>query len=357
MNFDKNASTKIKGIAVLLMLFHHLFRSIDLYAGHSIEWFPFLEWQVVSVADMSKICVALFAFVSGYGLTIKIKKKSDKTIILEQIKGLIFRFMCLFIPLLIAGQIINQRLQNFYFSDNNIVKGIIYFIIDVLGLSNLFGLSPYYGAYWYISAAIIFIILLPVIYNSIRSKGIFWTLAVIILLPRLFGVGYTGGNSVYPFIFVFALGSVFAEKDYMTKILNWKWLKSEEFNSLLCLLISITALICCYFLYTNIPIEMLWEINWGLVPVVVLCVCVKFIINIPILSTILKVLGKYSMNIYILHVFFISYLKDFIYGTGHFLISVILLVTITLMTAIILEKIEKLLFSGIKQCYSFIRRT
>lgn len=173
MNFDKNASTKIKGIAVFLMLFHHLFRSTELYAGYSIKWFPFLEGQVVSVADMSKICVALFAFVSGYGLTIKIKKKPDKAIILKQIKGLIFRFICLFIPILIAGQIINQRPQNFYFSDNNIVEGIIYFIIDVLGLSNLFGLSPYYGAYWYISAAIIFIILLPVIYCGISNKGVF----------------------------------------------------------------------------------------------------------------------------------------------------------------------------------------
>lgn len=182
-------------------------------------------------------------------------------------------------------------------------------------------------------------------------------MAIIILLPRLLEIGYIGGNSAYPFVFIFTLGSAFAENDYMTKILNWKLLKSERFNSLLYLMISIIALIFCYLLYTNIPIEMLWEVNWGLIPVVFLYVCVKFIINIPILSTILKVLGKYSMNIYILHVFFISYLKDFIYGTGHFLISVILLITITLMTSIILEKIEELLFSGIKQCYSFIRRT
>lgn len=358
MKFDKNCSIKIKGIAIILMLFHHLFRVPDLYKGYEINWFPMLENQVVLLADMSKICVAMFAFISGYGMTLKIKRSQKYNLYKSQIKSLIFRFMTLFIPILIAGQIINQRPQNFYFSDN-LIQGVVYLVVDVLGLSNLLGLTPYYGAYWYISAAIIFIIIVPIIYSIMKSKGVFFTLAIIVILPRLFGIGYIQGNAAYPFVFSLALGCVFAENDYMEKILNWHPMKGNNkwLSNLWVIIIGMLCMGVSYHLYKNLPIEKYWEINWGIIPVVFICFCSRFVVNIPVINLILKWLGKYSMSIYIVHVFFIGYYKDILYNTKYFWMAVLLLLTFSFLTALIIEKVELLLFNLINKVNIKLRRT
>ncbi len=58
MELSKSDTTAIKGIAILLMLWHHLFLNTIAYGilTHSL-------------AVVFKVCVALFLFVSGYGLT------------------------------------------------------------------------------------------------------------------------------------------------------------------------------------------------------------------------------------------------------------------------------------------------
>ena len=332
---------KIKGIAIILMLFHHLFRIPDLYKGYEIIWFPLSENLVVSLADMSKICVALFVFISGYGMALKMKK-SAKVKFADQLINLISRFILLFIPIMIAGQFINQRPQNFYLS-GNLFEGGVYLIVDMLGLSNLLGLTPYYGAYLYISAAIVFIIISPIIYSLIKSKGGFFVLSIIVILPRLLGIGYIPGNAIYPFLFSLALGCIFADKNYMEKVLNWYPIKSANkwINNLILLFLGILCLIVSYYLYEALPIEKYWEISWGIIPAIFLCFCAKFIVNIPIIGVLLEWLGKYSMNIYIIHVFYIGYFKDFLYSFKYFGIVVFLLVILSFLTSIILAKLEK----------------
>lgn len=58
MELTKQDTIAIKGIAILLMLWHHLFLST-------------VEYGVCanSFSSIAKLCVALFLFVSGYGLT------------------------------------------------------------------------------------------------------------------------------------------------------------------------------------------------------------------------------------------------------------------------------------------------
>ena len=67
--FDKFQSLKAKGIAICLLLFHHLFYSADRIAANGVV-FRFLEQeQVMSLATGARICVWIFAFLSAYGLT------------------------------------------------------------------------------------------------------------------------------------------------------------------------------------------------------------------------------------------------------------------------------------------------
>ena len=64
----KHDSFAIKGLAIILMLFHHLYCTADRFNGFEIDFTPFSQTFVVNVAFLFKVCVSLFAFITGYGL-------------------------------------------------------------------------------------------------------------------------------------------------------------------------------------------------------------------------------------------------------------------------------------------------
>lgn len=69
----KQDSICLKGVAVILMIFHHCFVDKSRYEGYAIIFSPFSEEFVVSISYYFKICVSIFAFISGYGLYLSAK--------------------------------------------------------------------------------------------------------------------------------------------------------------------------------------------------------------------------------------------------------------------------------------------
>lgn len=61
----RRQSSVIQGAAILLMLWHHFFSDLELYGDRLLFW---NGEAVQSGAWFGKICVGLFAFVSGYGM-------------------------------------------------------------------------------------------------------------------------------------------------------------------------------------------------------------------------------------------------------------------------------------------------
>ena len=66
-----NDTMLLKGIALLLLLAHHLFyqgigyNDVHLYGSH---------YLVKEIGIISKLCVDIFVFLSGYGLTVNVDK-------------------------------------------------------------------------------------------------------------------------------------------------------------------------------------------------------------------------------------------------------------------------------------------
>ena len=65
--FSKRDSLAVKGAAILLMLCLHCFRIPELYAGFPVNFAPFPEDLVNRICTYGKVCVGIFAFISGYG--------------------------------------------------------------------------------------------------------------------------------------------------------------------------------------------------------------------------------------------------------------------------------------------------
>ena len=72
----KEDSAALKGLAVLLLIFHHCYRLADRIERYQVDLCGLTTEQLVAIAECCKICVAIFAFVSGYGLRMDIRTSS-----------------------------------------------------------------------------------------------------------------------------------------------------------------------------------------------------------------------------------------------------------------------------------------
>lgn len=68
MTFSKNDTARVKGIAILMLLFHHLFYNPKLIEQREIVFHFVPQEKITAVAIGARICVWIFVFLSAYGL-------------------------------------------------------------------------------------------------------------------------------------------------------------------------------------------------------------------------------------------------------------------------------------------------
>lgn len=189
MEFSRNDTKVIKGLAMVLMLYHHLFafpdripfgityKSIAIYEGYTLSY-----W----IGTFGKICVALFVFLSGYGTYIAAKKttESENAFIANKIKKLYFvywKVCAVFIPICM------------FFDVKQVTKNAYDLIGNVLGIHISYNLE-----WWFFPPFILLIILFPVTKKMLSSKDSFWQDAVVILALNTFICYVLPGIYGYP---------------------------------------------------------------------------------------------------------------------------------------------------------------
>ena len=159
VNFTKEHTQIAKGMAIILMLIHHLFafpnriltkqsyKSLLLINGLQIEYY---------IGVFGKICVAMFLFLSGYGLYI-ITSKNNKFSIKDaiiRISRLYINYWTVFLIFIPIGFIFFGRTLN-----------IKEFILNFLGLS-----SSYNGEWWFFRLYVELILITPILKIIVRDK-------------------------------------------------------------------------------------------------------------------------------------------------------------------------------------------
>ena len=76
--FSKDNTLALKGIAIIMLLFHHCFSTVSRFENYSVSFFPLTQNFVVEMTLTFKICVSIFAFITGYGLVLSLRKLSKK---------------------------------------------------------------------------------------------------------------------------------------------------------------------------------------------------------------------------------------------------------------------------------------
>jgi len=343
----KNDSLCLKGIAIILMLFYHLFGFTERFENFEVSFFPFSQNFVVSISLLCKICVSIFAFVTGYGLLKSIEKTPiNKTDVAKwNIKRLIKTmsgFYFIYVISFIATQLLSELPEKTYFG-GSFVKGLVYMATDFLGLSNLFGTPTLLGTWWYMSAAIIFILLIPVFYFLSRKTGYLPILIIIIAAPHLLNTGYPGGMSTYIFIPSVIIGMMFAEYNIFEKIQALA-VKKGILSYTVVIAVLLMLCICSYFVSINIDYFDFWEIEHSIIPISFICFFRYCIVRIPVIKQILAFLGKHSMTIFLTHTFIrYNYLNDFVYSFGNFIKIYAVLFVLSVALAVVIDTAKQLI--------------
>lgn len=157
---SKQQSYIIKGIAILLMLFHHFFTFPQWVVDETIDY------SCLSVlSSPSKLCVCIFAFINGWTFAFRDVSWKDAG---YKIKKLLINYWCIAVPAIFVGFIVcNQK------------------ITPVLILKELFGFSNAIMVFaWYIPFYCISILVMTSI-QRIIGRNALSGIAVGVIIPIL----------------------------------------------------------------------------------------------------------------------------------------------------------------------------
>ncbi len=338
-SFSKDDSLIFKGIAIVLMIIHHLYAFPDTlpvsYAlsptvtilGHDIFYL---------IAHYGYICVSVFAFITGYGMY-----SARNLNVRKRIQGHYIRYwrVCLiFLPLF------------FYFNRELFLErcpNVMTLILNLLGLS-----SSIVPIWWYFYLYLVLILLTPLLIPAIRKIKTRWMIVFLIIgfyvwntwIPNHIDintyaiVAYTW-QAIDRGLPLYITGALCAKEDYI-RVMNLfiKNHRSQVVFALLALMISVVFRMAVY-------LDSLVDCIY----VILLSFSACWIIaRIPYVKNIFIELGKMSGYMWLIHPFFTWYfLGGFVYWPRNTLLITIWCIFIVYLTSWVLKFIFEALLPKI----------
>lgn len=347
MEFSKKDTQMIKGIAIVLMFFHHNFFRASRFEDYVINSWPFEDALICNVAKFSKICVALFVFLSAYGMTLSYKKVSSDyaasvkdvyKITVKRYLSIMFGYWFVFAGTQIAAIYFEPtRWEEIYGTGLN---GLIRFVLDFFGVAEMLGMSSFVRTWWYIGMAAMLVILMPLLLRTYAKIGVL-LLPMACFLPRFLKLDMD--SEVLRYLLTIVLGIWCADQNILVKIKEWKIGGSRKISVILKMAAEFA---CLYFLYEFRKSEVgkgYLDIADALATFFVILFSFEFLAGIGrgIVRKPLEYLGKYSMDMYLTHTIFRGlWFSEFIYGFQSVWLIMLALIGVSLLTSILIERLK-----------------
>ena len=338
--FTKRDSLALKGIAIILMVAFHCFYDPSFFADFAIDFSPFSQDQVVQWIRWGKACVSIFAFISGYGLYLSYERTNDSNnawIAKRYVKtfsGFWFVYVLVFVVTWIMADLPAIK----YYTDG-FVRAIVFGLIDFMGLAQLFGSPTLCGAWWYMTAAVLFVCSLPLLVKLEKRVGWIATLAFIVMIPRFLIASYLHGMNSLAFLAVFFCGILWAKYGTFEKHDQL----CARMNKALLFCIDTLILAASVLVYARLEWWMLWEYHYTVAPLILIIYAHRYILRLPFVGKALQFLGRYSMGIFLTHmVIQLTLFKEWTYSFRPFWLIPIVLLAVSLAVAIVIELVKKL---------------
>lgn len=355
MKFTKEHTMQMKGIAIIILLFHHCFLNAQRWATvpyeklattkgwgyYPISFTPFSSHTIQYLASFSKICVAMFVFMTGYGMWVSYESQKKKTTMSNYIKKRMVTLMTGFLIIFVVTEILAIPTGRFIEVYGHDFRSVVYMIIDALGLAKLLGTPLFCLTWWYMSLAIVLIMIFPFV-HSIMEKYQWVVVVASIIVPRACGFGQS--TDLFRYLLAYTLGMYFAQHDLLVRIKE-KFMEQNVAGKLLSLIVSLIGLAVIIKCRQNAWIGWKYLDFWdGFAAMYVIIISYIYILNGKWIVKGLGFLGKHSMNIFLIHSFYRDvFFHEFTYSFYYAWLDYIVLMAISLVTSIVLEWFKKLI--------------
>ena len=355
MKFTKEHTMQMKGIAIIILLFHHCFLNAQRWATvpyeklattkgwgyYPISFAPFSSHTIQYLASFSKICVAMFVFMTGYGMWVSYESQKKKTTMSNYIKKRMVTLMTGFLIIFVVTEILAIPTGRFIEVYGHDFRSVVYMIIDALGLAKLLGTPLFCLTWWYMSLAIVLIMIFPFV-HSIMEKYQWIVVVASIIGPRACGFGQS--TDLFRYLLAYTLGMYFAQHDLLARIKE-KFMEQNVEGKLLSLIVSLIGLAVIIKCRQNAWIGWKYLDFWdGFAAMYVIVISYIYILNGKWIVKGLGFLGKHSMNIFLIHSFYRDvFFHEFTYSFYYAWLDYIVLMAISLVTSIVLEWFKKLI--------------
>lgn len=355
MKFTKEHTMQMKGIAIIILLFHHCFLNAQRWATvpyeklattkgwgyYPISFAPFSSHTIQYLASFSKICVAMFVFMTGYGMWVSYESQKKKTTMSNYIKKRMVTLMTGFLIIFAVTEILAIPTGRFIEVYGHDFRSVVYMIIDALGLAKLLGTPLFCLTWWYMSLAIVLIMIFPFVHSMMEKYQ--WIVVVAsIIVPRACGFGQS--TDLFRYLLAYTLGMYFAQHDLLARIKE-RFMEQNMARKLLSLIVSLIGLAVIIKCRQNAWIGWKYLDFWdGFAAMYVIVISYIYILNGKWIVKGLGFLGKHSMNIFLIHSFYRDvFFHEFTYSFYYAWLDYIVLMVISLVTSIVLEWFKKLI--------------
>lgn len=356
----KKDSQFLYGVAIILMIYHHLFSDYVRLGVVPVSIFGNFQ---IRIAWFCKICVAMYAFISGYGIATVLSKRHEKRdkklhdcicrwiesvkyvtqhLMVFMIKYWIV-FVC-FIPLgVFLGVDMSYKLETI--------------ILSFLGRTNV-----YNGEWWYVRQYQTMLLALPcidlffyMVENLLSEMKKIYVYGFMILcggltVQCLFPGGITAlfelinSSNVYTYMLIFIEGYTCSRCD--SELFNIIKIKSN-FDKYIASILILLVFAVRIFLQTNASYKAIDL--WVIAPFIYALVTISHSFSQRERKTIGE-LGKYSTYMWLTHTFFCFYYFNSLITISKFSIIIYLeTFLLSLGSALILERIEVFLVKYLKK--------
>lgn len=320
--FDVSWTNVSKGMALMLILWHHLFFEK-----------PESGMLVYQSALLAKVCVGIYVVLSGYGLAASLKNKAFDlfSFYKRRLVKLYLNYWfiaLLFIPL---GVMWFGRSLESVFGENP-YGGLL---IQLAGIHMFTDVSYGYNAtWWFMSLIIVLYAIFPLVMVLTRRFHL-WFLGVCALLL------FAPIPLVNDWIFPFAVGVWLGQKDGLVKLYAWFETKGAKGWVLA---IFLTICVAWYrqngWFFDSIRADTFFGI-------LLILLTTKIALSSVFIEKGLAFIGVHSFNIFLFHTFiYYYYFPRFIYSFENPILIFSVLLAICLVVSLGIEKLKEVL--GIK---------
>lgn len=320
MDISINKSNYLKGIAIILMLIHHLF-------AYPIRISPDIPvYHIVNSVDLEmylglfgKICVSMFLFLSGYGFSLK--KEVSFHYIWGKLKNLYISYwivLFIFVPIGI-----------FFFPGERYSLSLPLFLENLIGIK-----STYNSEWWFFKLYVLYVLSLPLL-----SRLNIYPLLGLLVLAALCGRGlqyFAWAPEILieycTWLLPFGFGMVFGRSKQIPADF---WLSKlivtlSRTHPLILLMVTVAVFIVAH--------------NPGLLLVTPLFIIAMMKTADGLGSTVNRAvgeLGKHSMYMWLTHSFYCYYFtQKLIFAPRYTPLILLLLIVVSYLTSLVLSRIE-----------------